>query len=118
MKLHAQQPQIGAWYQLQDYPHSLIEIVAVDQRDGTVTTQCVDGELDEIDLEQWPELSPHKINGHDMDDEYHWARAASFTENLEPDELNESEWSELSVEAQTALHFFMPTDSEDAKRMH
>lgn len=94
-------PSIGAWYQLQEYPHQLIEVVAIDNHTDTITIQCVDGELDELDAEQWPELLPIPV------EDSHWARAAYFAEEIEPEDLNETEWDDIDSAAPS--HFFIPT---------
>jgi hypothetical protein len=44
-------PGVGAWYRLQDGPP--FEIVALDDDDGTIEVQYVDGTLEELDLEDW-----------------------------------------------------------------
>lgn len=47
-------PRIRGWYRAAD--GSLFEVVAVDERDGSVELQYQDGTLEELDLEAWEEL--------------------------------------------------------------
>lgn len=47
-------PMIGHWYRRSN--GNLFEVVAVDETDGTIELQHFDGTLDEIDLENWPNL--------------------------------------------------------------
>lgn len=49
-------PEIGAWYiDLQLNQH--FEVVALDDNERTVEIQYVDGELSELDLETWRQMS-------------------------------------------------------------
>ncbi len=79
-------PKVGDWYQFGVQTNKVIEVVAVDRRFGVITTQCVDGELDEIDAEQWRDLEPYHA---DMND---WARVTYFTELTDMEEQQETEW--------------------------
>lgn len=47
-------PVIGNWFRRRN--GSLIEVVAVDEKDRTVEIQHFDGTIDEIELEAWAEL--------------------------------------------------------------
>ena len=44
-------PGVGAWYRLNGGPP--FEVVALDEHDGTIEVQYVDGTLEELDLEDW-----------------------------------------------------------------
>jgi hypothetical protein len=44
-------PGVGAWYRLNGGPP--FEVVALDDHDGTIEVQYVDGTLEELDLEDW-----------------------------------------------------------------
>jgi hypothetical protein len=45
------QPGIGSWYRLTG--GELFEVVAVDDDDGTIEIQYVDGTVEEMDVEDW-----------------------------------------------------------------
>ena len=47
-------PVIGKWFRRRN--GSLIEVVAVDEKDRTVEIQHFDGTIDEVELEAWAEL--------------------------------------------------------------
>lgn len=49
------EPIVGNWYLDQDKDEKF-EVVAVDEDNGTVEIQYVDGDLDEIDIDNWYEL--------------------------------------------------------------
>jgi hypothetical protein len=44
-------PDIGEWYQVRD--GELLEVVAIDEDDGTIEVQYFDGTVEEMDLEDW-----------------------------------------------------------------
>jgi hypothetical protein len=44
-------PDIGEWYQIRD--GELLEIVAIDEDDGTIEVQYFDGTVEEMDLVDW-----------------------------------------------------------------
>ncbi len=44
-------PGVGAWYRLRGGPP--FEIVALDDDDGTIEVQYIDGTLEELDREDW-----------------------------------------------------------------
>lgn len=44
-------PDIGEWYQVRD--GELLEIVAIDEDDGTIEVQYFDGTVEEMDLVDW-----------------------------------------------------------------
>jgi uncharacterized protein DUF6763 len=44
-------PGVGAWYRLRG--GAPFEIVALDDDDGTIEVQYIDGTLEELDLEDW-----------------------------------------------------------------
>ena len=44
-------PTIGKWYRRPD--GILLEVVAVDESDGTIETQFFDGTIDEVEIDGW-----------------------------------------------------------------
>jgi hypothetical protein len=50
----AQAPVIGHWFARPG--GTLLEVVAIDEDDGTVEIQQFDGTIGEIELENWPDL--------------------------------------------------------------
>jgi hypothetical protein len=44
-------PDIGEWYQVRD--GELLEVVAIDEDDGTIEIQYFDGTVEEMDLSDW-----------------------------------------------------------------
>ncbi len=46
-----QLPGVGAWYRLNGGPP--FEVVALDDHDGTIEVQYLDGTLEELDMEDW-----------------------------------------------------------------
>ncbi len=53
-------PIVGEWYKNLD-DEQTFEVVAVDEDEGTVEIQYFDGEIEEIDLENWYELNLESI---------------------------------------------------------
>lgn len=49
-----QDPVVGHWFRRPN--GTLFDIVAIDEEDGTIEIQQFDGTIDEVDLENWPEL--------------------------------------------------------------
>ena len=47
-------PVIGQWFSRPN--GTMFEVVAVDEDGGTVELQQFDGTIDEVDLENWPDL--------------------------------------------------------------
>jgi hypothetical protein len=45
------QPDIGEWYRVRG--GDLLEVVAIDEDDGTIEVQYFDGTVEELDLEVW-----------------------------------------------------------------
>jgi hypothetical protein len=45
------QPDIGEWYRVRG--GDLLEVVAIDEDDGTIEVQYFDGTVEELDLEDW-----------------------------------------------------------------
>jgi hypothetical protein len=45
------QPDIGEWYQVRG--GELLEVVAIDEDDGTIEVQYFDGTVEELDLADW-----------------------------------------------------------------
>jgi hypothetical protein len=67
-------PTIGNWYRHEN--GEIFEVVALDEKDGTVEIQYFDGTVEEIDVEAWEELEleaaepPEDWSGSvDVDDE-------------------------------------------------
>ena len=47
-------PVIGQWFRRPN--GTMLEVVAIDEQEGTIEIQFFDGTIDEVDLEAWPEL--------------------------------------------------------------
>ena len=47
-------PVIGSWFRRPN--GTLFEVVALDEEEATVEIQQFDGTIDEVELENWPEL--------------------------------------------------------------
>lgn len=45
------QPDIGEWYRVRG--GDLLEVVAIDEDDGTIEVQHFDGTIEELDLQDW-----------------------------------------------------------------
>jgi hypothetical protein len=45
------QPDIGEWYRIRG--DGLLEVVAIDEDDGTIEVQYFDGTVEELDLADW-----------------------------------------------------------------
>ena len=56
-------PTIGRWYRRSN--GTLFEVVAVDQRDGTIEIQFFDGTIDEVEFENWPRLIIESVGAPD-----------------------------------------------------
>jgi hypothetical protein len=50
------QPTVGHWYNRLE-KGQLFQVVALDEQSGTIEIQEFDGDLDEIDLEEWRQMS-------------------------------------------------------------
>ena len=50
-----QSPNIGAWYYDRE-DQQVFEVVALDDEQGTIEVQYLDGAIGEFDLETWPQL--------------------------------------------------------------
>ncbi|WP_024460335.1 DUF6763 family protein [Marinimicrobium sp. LS-A18] len=50
-----QSPSIGAWY-FDREDQQVFEVVALDEQQGTIEVQYLDGAIGEFDLETWPQL--------------------------------------------------------------
>ena len=53
-------PRVGKWYK-DVIAGSVFEVVAVDDKQRTIETQLLDGELAEYDMESWDELSAVEV---------------------------------------------------------
>ncbi|MGD8176496.1 DUF6763 family protein [Marinimicrobium sp. ARAG 43.8] len=53
--MSVQFPVVGAWY-FDREQQQLFEVVALDDAQGTVEVQYLDGAIGEFDLEAWPQL--------------------------------------------------------------
>jgi len=54
------EPRVGNWYQFAEGGQRF-EVVAVDEENDTVEMQHFDGDLEEVDLDQWYELELESI---------------------------------------------------------
>lgn len=52
-------PIVGQWYERRD-KGDLFQVVALDETQGTIEIQEFDGNLDELDIESWREMSPQE----------------------------------------------------------
>lgn len=48
----SQHPQIGIWYEDRSFD-TIFEVVAIDEDAGTIELQYANGDIDEIELDQW-----------------------------------------------------------------
>lgn len=53
-------PRVGNWYK-EIQQGIVFEIVAVDEIEGTIETQHIDGEVSEYDMDSWRELTFEEI---------------------------------------------------------
>lgn len=53
-------PTVGHWYQNPD--QSKFEVIALDEDDGVIEIQYFDGELDEIEVDVWPQMGLEGIS--------------------------------------------------------
>ncbi len=81
-----QYPVIGTWFRRPN--GTLFEVVALDEEEATVEIQQFDGTIDEVELENWPELllvevsAPEDWSGSvDMDPEDYVGRKDSEMPN-------------------------------------
>ena len=64
-----QVPGVGAWYRLNGGPP--FEVVALDDDDGTIEVQYVDGTLEELDLEDWKSwCDEHRLEAADAGEDW------------------------------------------------
>jgi hypothetical protein len=64
-----QVPGVGAWYRLNGGPP--FEVVALDDDDGTIEVQYVDGTLEELDLEDWKAwCDEHRLEAADAGEDW------------------------------------------------
>jgi hypothetical protein len=50
--MHSLTPQIGAWYATSHLP-DIFEVVAIDDDQGTIEIQYENGDLDELEFDEW-----------------------------------------------------------------
>lgn len=50
--MHVQTPQIGSWY-ASSYLPDIFEVVAIDDDHGTIEIQYENGDLDELEFDEW-----------------------------------------------------------------
>ena len=49
-------PEVGCWYRDRQDGH-LFQVVALDEHDGTVEMQDLDGDIDELEMDSWFDMS-------------------------------------------------------------
>ena len=77
-------PVIGQWFRR---PNGVVfEVVAIDEGEGTVEIQQYDGTIDEVDLDNWPELLLTEANAPED-----WTASV----DMDPDEAHEQNGSEI-----------------------
>ena len=59
-------PSVGSWYQELDNSANF-EVVAVDEKQGTIEVQYEDGDLTEFDIESWGRLNIITISSKDLE---------------------------------------------------
>ncbi|MFI4869351.1 MAG: DUF6763 family protein [Steroidobacterales bacterium] len=63
------QPDIGEWYRVRG--GDLLEVVALDEDDGTIEVQHFDGTVEELDLEDWEaQRASGEIEGADAPEDW------------------------------------------------
>ena len=77
-------PVVGHWYNHLD-KGDLFQVVAVDDQSGTIEIQEFDGDLDEIDLEEWRQMD---IEAAEPPEDW-----TGPVDELEPDDLGYSDIS-------------------------
>lgn len=76
---HDAKPEVGDWYEHEDKGQSFT-VVEVDEEQMRVGVQYFDGDIDELDMDDWYELEVYPI-----DPPEDWTGPI---DNLEPDELD------------------------------
>lgn len=56
------EPVIGTWYEQQE-DETRFEVVAIDEDNGTIEIQDIDGNLNEIDIDEWYTLDVEVCEG-------------------------------------------------------
>lgn len=77
--------EIGNWYQNHE-TKQLFEIVAMDEDDGTIEVQYLDGEIEELDVDTWKDLELEEAA--EPED---WAAAYEMMKEDNPDDLGTGE---------------------------
>lgn len=87
----SQHPQIGAWY-LDQVADTLFEIVAIEDHFGTIEIQFENGDIDEMDIDQWdnklfsPSSAPEdSLSAYGMSSDDTWDDDMSSVNPLESD---------------------------------
>jgi len=92
-------PVVGNWYK-ESLDHEPFEVVAVDEDTGTIEVQYFGGDVDEIEAEDWRELSLAEVEApHD------WTAA------LEP--LDEDDYGRAAEEYEPSIHRIFRPGFED-----
>lgn len=52
-------PEVDQWYE--DVQGRTFQVVALDEGEGVVEVQYFDGEVEELDLADWPDLEPRGV---------------------------------------------------------
>ncbi len=77
-------PVIGQWFRRSN--GVVFEVVAIDESEGTVEIQLYDGTLDEVDLDNWPELLLTEASAPED-----WTGSV----DMDPEEANERNGSDI-----------------------
>lgn len=83
-------PVIGQWYERRD-KGGLFQVVALDEELGTVDIQEFEGDVDELDLETWRQMSP--IEAAAPED---WSGPV---DDVEPDEFGYTDFEARALES-------------------
>ena len=74
-------PEVGLWFSHRD-KGQMFQVVAIDEDEGVVEIQDVDGDVDEIELDSWPTLLLERAEPPED--------ATGPTDESDPDELGDS----------------------------
>lgn len=92
-------PEIGFWYRSPN-THASFEIVALDEHQGTIEIQYIDGDLDELDWHDWQKghfiATPppdDALNALGMDQQDNWDDELQIDDPLF-DESDRYDWSD------------------------
>lgn len=80
-------PVVGNWYSHRD-KGELFQVVALDEGSGTIEIQDFEGDLDELDLEEWRGL---QVDEAEQPEDW-----SGPIDDVEPDELGYTDFKEIA----------------------